>query len=306
MRVDANVSVRPAGPRRSAPAARSRTSTRCARSGRAIDYEVRRQIDLLESGERVRQETRHWDEGDGRTHTLRVEGGRRRLPLLPRARPRAGGARRRVARPGAVRACPCCPRARRRPLWPRPPACPPPTPAWWSPSSAAWTSLARRRHRGRAATPPGCSSTSSTTWPATARRPCWPRRRLAGLTGWRSTAQLTATQAKAVLADLVAGGRRRRPGRRSRPPRASRPWTTARWRPPSTPPSPPTRGVWSEVPRGRGQGPCGALVGRGDEGHAGQGRRQGRHRPPAVPPRRRLSGGTVRRRASGVGGRCSR
>jgi aspartyl-tRNA(Asn)/glutamyl-tRNA(Gln) amidotransferase subunit B len=38
---------------------------------RAIGYEVARQIALLESGERVAQETRHWDEGDGRTHALR-------------------------------------------------------------------------------------------------------------------------------------------------------------------------------------------------------------------------------------------
>jgi aspartyl-tRNA(Asn)/glutamyl-tRNA(Gln) amidotransferase subunit B len=41
--------------------------------GRAIEYEARRQIDLLESGDSVRQETRHWDENDGRTHTLRVK-----------------------------------------------------------------------------------------------------------------------------------------------------------------------------------------------------------------------------------------
>ena len=38
---------------------------------RAIDYEVQRQIELLESGERVAQETRHWDEGDGSTHSMR-------------------------------------------------------------------------------------------------------------------------------------------------------------------------------------------------------------------------------------------
>jgi aspartyl-tRNA(Asn)/glutamyl-tRNA(Gln) amidotransferase subunit B len=32
---------------------------------------VLRQIALVESGERITQETRHWDEGDGRTHSLR-------------------------------------------------------------------------------------------------------------------------------------------------------------------------------------------------------------------------------------------
>lgn len=70
LRVDANVSVRRAG---------EPFGTRCEiknlnslRSlGRAIDYEVRRQIDLLEAGEAVRQETRHWDDNQGRTQTLR-------------------------------------------------------------------------------------------------------------------------------------------------------------------------------------------------------------------------------------------
>jgi len=67
MRVDANVSMRPLG--------RGEFGTRCEiknlnslRSlGRAIEYEARRQIDLLESGGTVDQETRHWNEADGRT-----------------------------------------------------------------------------------------------------------------------------------------------------------------------------------------------------------------------------------------------
>ncbi|MFM8947054.1 MAG: Asp-tRNA(Asn)/Glu-tRNA(Gln) amidotransferase subunit GatB [Actinomycetota bacterium] len=72
MRCDANVSVRKPG---------QPLGTRCeiknvnsVRSlGRAIEYEARRQIALIDSGERVRQETRHWDETDGRTHTLRTK-----------------------------------------------------------------------------------------------------------------------------------------------------------------------------------------------------------------------------------------
>jgi aspartyl-tRNA(Asn)/glutamyl-tRNA(Gln) amidotransferase subunit B len=72
MRCDANVSVHRAG---------TPFGTRCeiknvnsVRSlGRAIEYEARRQIAMLEVGERVRQETRHWDENDGRTHTLRTK-----------------------------------------------------------------------------------------------------------------------------------------------------------------------------------------------------------------------------------------
>ncbi len=70
MRVDANISVRRVG---------DDLGTRCEvknlnslRSlGRAIDYEARRQVDLIEAGERVVQETRHWNEDEGRTHTLR-------------------------------------------------------------------------------------------------------------------------------------------------------------------------------------------------------------------------------------------
>jgi aspartyl-tRNA(Asn)/glutamyl-tRNA(Gln) amidotransferase subunit B len=70
MRVDANVSVRRPG---------AELGTRCeiknvnsVRSvGRAIEYEAKRQIVMIESGESVRQQTRHWDEGDGKTHTLR-------------------------------------------------------------------------------------------------------------------------------------------------------------------------------------------------------------------------------------------
>lgn len=70
MRVDANVSVRRPG---------AEFGTRCeiknlnsVRSvGRAIEYEAQRQVGMLDAGEAIRQETRHWDENDGRTHTLR-------------------------------------------------------------------------------------------------------------------------------------------------------------------------------------------------------------------------------------------
>ncbi len=71
MRVDANVSVRPVG--------ESSFGTRCEIKNlnslrsltRAIDYEAARQIALIEAGDQVTQETRHWDEGAGRTQTMR-------------------------------------------------------------------------------------------------------------------------------------------------------------------------------------------------------------------------------------------
>ncbi len=72
MRIDANVSVhRPDEPFGTRCEIKNLNSVRSL--GRAIDYEARRQIDMLESGDEVRQETRHWDEGDGRTHTLRTK-----------------------------------------------------------------------------------------------------------------------------------------------------------------------------------------------------------------------------------------
>jgi aspartyl-tRNA(Asn)/glutamyl-tRNA(Gln) amidotransferase subunit B len=70
MRVDANVSVRrPGDPFGTRCEIKNLNSLRSL--GRAIEYEARRQIDLINSGERVIQQTRHWDEADGRTHTLR-------------------------------------------------------------------------------------------------------------------------------------------------------------------------------------------------------------------------------------------
>ncbi len=70
LRVDANVSVRKPG---------AELGTRCEIKNlnslrslvRAIDYEANRQIDLIENGERIVQETRHWSEDEGRTSSMR-------------------------------------------------------------------------------------------------------------------------------------------------------------------------------------------------------------------------------------------
>ena len=70
MRVDANVSVHlPGTPFGTRCEIKNLNSVRSL--GRAIEYEARRQVVLVEAGEVVHQETRHWDETDGRTHTLR-------------------------------------------------------------------------------------------------------------------------------------------------------------------------------------------------------------------------------------------
>jgi len=72
LRVDANVSVHhPDEPFGTRCEIKNLNSLRSL--GRAIEYEARRQVDLIEAGDTVRQETRHWNEVEGRTGTLRVK-----------------------------------------------------------------------------------------------------------------------------------------------------------------------------------------------------------------------------------------
>ena len=67
MRVDANVSVRPAGSDELRTRCEIKNLSSLRALGRAIVYEARRHVDLWTGGERPRQETRHWDEANGRT-----------------------------------------------------------------------------------------------------------------------------------------------------------------------------------------------------------------------------------------------
>ncbi len=72
MRCDVNVSVhKPSTPLGTRCEIKNVNSIRAV--GRAIDYEARRQVDLIEGGGTVRQETRHWDDASGRTETLRTK-----------------------------------------------------------------------------------------------------------------------------------------------------------------------------------------------------------------------------------------
>jgi aspartyl-tRNA(Asn)/glutamyl-tRNA(Gln) amidotransferase subunit B len=72
MRCDVNVSVhKPGAPFGTRCEIKNVNSIRSV--GRAIDYESRRQVDLIESGGTIRQETRHWDDSTGRTETLRTK-----------------------------------------------------------------------------------------------------------------------------------------------------------------------------------------------------------------------------------------
>jgi len=72
MRIDANVSVRrPGDPLGTRCEIKNLNSLRSLQ--RAIDYEALRQVELIEGGATVRQETRHWDESLGETSTMRTK-----------------------------------------------------------------------------------------------------------------------------------------------------------------------------------------------------------------------------------------
>ncbi|MDQ6784695.1 MAG: Asp-tRNA(Asn)/Glu-tRNA(Gln) amidotransferase subunit GatB [Actinomycetota bacterium] len=71
LRVDANVSIRPWGTEAFGTRCEIKNMNSLRSLGRAIDYEVARQIALIEGGGRVVQETRHWSEDEGRTSSMR-------------------------------------------------------------------------------------------------------------------------------------------------------------------------------------------------------------------------------------------
>ncbi|MGI8810115.1 MAG: Asp-tRNA(Asn)/Glu-tRNA(Gln) amidotransferase subunit GatB [Acidimicrobiales bacterium] len=71
LRIDANVSMRPAGADAFGTRAEIKNLNSVRSLGRALEYEVRRQVDRLEAGEAVVQETRHWNEDEGRTSSMR-------------------------------------------------------------------------------------------------------------------------------------------------------------------------------------------------------------------------------------------
>jgi aspartyl-tRNA(Asn)/glutamyl-tRNA(Gln) amidotransferase subunit B len=75
MRVDANVSVRPAGATELGTKVEIKNMNSLRSLGRAIDYEIERQTAAFGAGERIVQETRHWNEEDDRTHGMRSKEG---------------------------------------------------------------------------------------------------------------------------------------------------------------------------------------------------------------------------------------
>ena len=71
LRCDANVSVRPAGTSALGTKAEVKNLNSFRHLRQALDYEIDRQIDRVERGGRVEQETRLWDQAAGRTQSMR-------------------------------------------------------------------------------------------------------------------------------------------------------------------------------------------------------------------------------------------
>ncbi len=97
LRCDANVSVMLKGAEKFGTKAEVKNvnSFRFVRA--ALEYEIERQIEVIESGGRVTQESRLWNAAEGRTHSMRSKGAGARLSLLSRARPAAADCLRRVS-----------------------------------------------------------------------------------------------------------------------------------------------------------------------------------------------------------------
>jgi len=71
LRVDCNVSVRRRGEGELGTRCEIKNVNSLRSMGRAIEYEAARQVDLITSGEGVVQQTRHWNDDEGRTTLLR-------------------------------------------------------------------------------------------------------------------------------------------------------------------------------------------------------------------------------------------
>jgi aspartyl-tRNA(Asn)/glutamyl-tRNA(Gln) amidotransferase subunit B len=71
LRCDANVSVRPRGQEKFGTKAEVKNVNSFRFIRAALEYEIERQIELVESGGRVAQETRLWNANEGRTYSMR-------------------------------------------------------------------------------------------------------------------------------------------------------------------------------------------------------------------------------------------
>ena len=75
LRCDVNISVRPVGQKEFGVKVEIKNMNSFSAIHRAIDYEIERQIEAIESGEPIFQETRLWEEGSQRTISMRSKEG---------------------------------------------------------------------------------------------------------------------------------------------------------------------------------------------------------------------------------------
>lgn len=75
LRCDVNISIRPVGQKEFGVKVEIKNMNSFSAIQRAIDYEIERQIEALESGEKIFQETRLWEEGSQRTISMRSKEG---------------------------------------------------------------------------------------------------------------------------------------------------------------------------------------------------------------------------------------
>ncbi len=71
VRCDVNVSVRPKGQQELGAKIEIKNMNSFSGARRALQYEIPRQIEALEKGEKLRQETRRWDDASGMTEVMR-------------------------------------------------------------------------------------------------------------------------------------------------------------------------------------------------------------------------------------------
>jgi aspartyl-tRNA(Asn)/glutamyl-tRNA(Gln) amidotransferase subunit B len=75
LRCDVNISVRPVGRAEFGTKVEIKNMNSFSAIQKAIDYEIARQIEAIETGEKILQETRLWEEGSQRTITMRIKEG---------------------------------------------------------------------------------------------------------------------------------------------------------------------------------------------------------------------------------------
>lgn len=73
LRCDANLSLRPVGSTEYGAKAEVKNMNSFRAVQRALEYEAKRQAEVLDRGEQVVEETRHWDEARGATRSMRAE-----------------------------------------------------------------------------------------------------------------------------------------------------------------------------------------------------------------------------------------